>query len=105
MSDLIDRLGKATEAEQADVLRDAIEYAWLRRWITQDVRERAKEWIRLGAYESAALTLVPEGARWNVGHDGATVEGATDVFQRGHTCPALALAIAALLAREPSDGR
>lgn len=46
----------------------------------------------------AAATLVSGGKGWNVGHDGATVEGRNGPIQVGHTKPALALSIAALKA-------
>ena len=111
MQDLIDKLEKATADEQESVLRDALAFAWQRGWLSRDTYNRAREWVDLGAYESAALTLVPEG--WSrlqktAEHheNGFVVElwrsWGPDAYKRisvRHQTEAIALCIAALKAR------
>lgn len=66
LDDLIARLEKATEADQQSVMLDVIAFAYKSKWIAAIAYNRALEWILLGAYESAALILVPEGWSWTV---------------------------------------
>ena len=114
--------GAAGSAERGAIL-NALTYAHASKWIDTAAFHRAQKMLHVGAFLSAALTLVPEG--WTVMHAGqnpvsgtwywglhkqaeAGVNngfcqqvGSRELFNSDHhtTNPALALCIAALKAR------
>lgn len=101
---LIAALEKATADQQATVLADAIRFARDTGLIDRERAAEAFNWIAYGAYESAALTLVPEGRQavvYTAG--GADVWPATTGMHLHDmtyaATPAIALCIAALKAQ------
>lgn len=114
--ELIERLEAATADQQATVLADAVRFARDAGWIDRERAAEAFNWIAYGAYESAALALVPAGCDWVV-RSGMT-DHPTDTRPYAHVMfgnvnrdrrrslgeahaatPALALCIAALKAQ------
>jgi hypothetical protein len=68
--------------------------------LPSDQHYRAVRMIEIGAYESAAITLVPEGWFWEVRDDGVAWVTRPDGGMPGTAAaPALALGAAALRAR------
>lgn len=113
--DLIARLEAATEL----TLELFVEVqATLRPSISDEDWARSYAMVRAEAYESAALTLVPEGLMWTVSqHDTEGRAGAVSIFHRDETgervtccpltvaaTPALAIVIAALKASGQGEG-
>lgn len=102
---LIERLEAAEEAEQGALILEALTYAqhFSRRWITAAQYCLALAQLKCKAYESAALTLVPEGRFWTVDNSAAAYtselgSGPQNATTGDATTPALALTIAALKA-------
>ena len=104
---LIARVEAATVAEQSDVLAAALMAARKAGWFAAKQYSSALRMLAASAYESAALTLVPEGMVWNAGND---TPGWAHVWRdspqydgRPHdgrsATPGLALTAAALRAR------
>jgi len=106
-AELIAALEKATADQQATVLADAIRFARDTGLIDRERAAEAFNWIAYGAYESAALTLVPEGHEWlRKSHLSMTVYRVPDDdktwvhhIDGAHKLPAIALCIAALKAQ------
>lgn len=61
--DIIKRLETATAERAERALLAALAYAWEKRWIDEAAFTLACKWWETGAYESAALVLVPDPAR------------------------------------------
>lgn len=109
LPELIAALEAAKADDQGGMVRTALWFARDQQWITQDAYERGYHMCDAGAYESAALSLVPDGAYWDAGH--SYVHKPRDCYEstvghpyghEGHAkTPALALCIAALKARLP----
>jgi len=113
-AEMIARLEAATEETQRADVQAALYFAQKRRWITFETWNRASAWAESGAYESAALTLVPEGLDVEIlilVNDGAVraevqiypkafavCRDDEHIYGEGKT-PALALCIAALKLR------
>ncbi|KKN89998.1 hypothetical protein LCGC14_0231100 [marine sediment metagenome] len=110
-SDIITKLEAATEAEQGNVILEAIDYARKQGWISAKAREDARLFVGVGAFLDAAMTLVPEGWEWQIiSDDGAAVYkrskehgGYAIIFDGQATTPALALCAAALRAWEQGN--
>ena len=118
LKSLIAELEQASEAQQEPLLLETMKLAYGRGWITEEVFERMQQWIALGAYESAALTLVERGWIWGIEssftNDGDAwvttrlINSFEDVdegaefteYKAVAETPALAFCIAALKARE-----
>jgi hypothetical protein len=110
--DLFKYLEEATEDEQKDALNAVFLFAVKNGWIEDFPCYKARQFISIGAYESAALTLVPEGLCWR--YDSALgyaeifdlskspihVAGSSDDPCLNGKPPALALCIAALKAHQ-----
>jgi len=106
IDEIIARLEEATELQQALVLEEAVKYAHERRWIDKETAQQALAWVECGAFESAALSLVPEGCAWQVGCEidftpTARVWGHDIHADEFAATPALALCIASFRARQP----
>ena len=108
--ELIARLEAATDATQDAVVRKALRFAVAHGWITVEACERAMRMCDAGGYESAALTLVPEGMTFCLWQDhrgncaqvrrpSALSRGVVEPITKGAPTPAIALYIAALRAR------
>lgn len=105
LTDLIARLETATAEEQDGALMDAIDCANARGWITGPELFKADRWRAYGAYESAALVLLPDG--WSVSLNAFPIEsgkphvsrcflnGDGKVARNEEHCATPALAIAA----------
>jgi hypothetical protein len=65
-AELIARLEVATLEDQATVLRAVLSHAWEEGWIDHDAALKAGAWADVGAYESAALVLVPPGVEYEI---------------------------------------
>jgi hypothetical protein len=116
---LIERVEGATGADHAAVIRDAVLFVAdyeranmiprrAERWAERAfLWKRVLEWIDVGAYESAAASLVPKDWQWVCGKDRPENGGAwadvqpnvVGVTKRRAATPALALTAAALRAR------
>ena len=111
MTDLIERLESAPDAEQGDLIAETIIFMQARGFISNVVAAEAHRLVSVGAYMDAAMTLIPEG--WFVrltevrfgmwltelwDGDKSTLI-APDIQLLGGT-PALALTAAAMKARE-----
>lgn len=66
---LIARIEGASEGEQFHRIYDCLQFALERKWVTGEQYDSAGQMLAVGAYESAALTLVPEGCGWTGGSD------------------------------------
>lgn len=122
MSDLIERLEKASEAEQHDLILEAAFHCWSQAWINDGGYYRTRELLAASAYIEAVLLLVPTETRkengiwWRLSAFGGAHGTGKEMYQAdvqrittepadlqtyrgfGFT-PALALCIAALRAR------
>ena len=99
---LIARVEAATVAEQSDVLAAALMAARKAGWFAAKQYSSALRMLAAGAYESAALTLVPGGWLWEVRDDGVAWVTSPDKggsWPGTAATPALALTAAALPAR------
>lgn len=63
MSDLIERLEKATAENEHVAIYDALVFAHKAGWLSDGPYDVAMRWRNEGAYLCAAMTLVPEGYR------------------------------------------
>ena len=108
MSDLLTRLKAATAEQQHELILQALWHAREREWITEERYYQAVSWCDDGAFESAALTLVPEGMMWllcsdgtaDIGREPASGTMLVGEFEGEAATPALAFVIAALRARD-----
>ena len=106
MDDLIAELERAEKGSQPELLHRAVDFARDQGWFNEDEHAKAWAFINIGAFESAALTLVPEGRYWRInpslskGRPTAGVECDTCEAMAEAATPALALTIAALKARK-----
>lgn len=91
-------------------LRRDIDYEWVR-WIPNKPLDEPIEAPAYTASIDAAMTLVPEGNDWIIGHTNggltihAEVGGRGDEYMRFAATPALALVAAALKARNHLKGQ
>jgi hypothetical protein len=114
LADLIARLEAATADQQAGLIKLALWSAVDNGWITPKACGRAIRMVDAEAYESAALTLVPDGWRWSLDWTQRPPYqdcGRADLYAPGRgikppdvqdvyaATPAIALCIAALKAR------
>ena len=109
--DRIDTLIRELEGTSATVERgailDALTYAHASKWIDTATFHSAQKMLHVGAFLSAALTLVPEGLAWTMYSDGSIELGPEpsdgqmmdSVWAAEAATPALALCIVALKAR------
>ncbi|KKM77689.1 hypothetical protein LCGC14_1367410 [marine sediment metagenome] len=112
MTDIIAKLEAATEAEQGNVILEAIDYARKQGWISAKAREDARLFVGVGAFLDAALILVPDGwdveikqSRHRKGWRALLWSGGYGTGKFGDApTPALALCIAALKARPRCRG-
>jgi len=109
MSDLIARLEAAAADEQQNLVLECLNLAYKHQWLPMRAYAVAVSWCMTGAYESAALTLVPEGYEWTIGLVNTRgfcslgPEGTfTTTAEVDAATPALAICAAALKARSES---
>jgi len=107
---LVARVEVATAETQGAILMQVLDYMEDVERMTNVAASRAREWVRLGAYESAAASLVREGACWSVtrkesGLFVACVWRGPAMCSNARPTAALALTAACLRAkaREPTD--
>lgn len=102
---LIRDLEEAPVGKERAAILDALTYAHASKWIDTAAFHRAQKMLHVGAFLSAALTLLPEGWWWSLEtfSDGCYARVA-ETSKQLHCLgtqkpPALALCIAALKAR------
>lgn len=111
---LITKVEQTTEDEQYVAIYDALVFAHKHEWITNGPYYIALKFLRAGAYESAALLLVPEGRTfWHLSRYSDPAEFASECsfstysddgsephhVKSDAATPALALTAAALRAK------
>ena len=108
MKDLLAKLEAAPEADQERLIMEALQYAYDHDWITGVTFVMVRAWVPLGAYLSAAMVLLPKGAAWSISQSDdrddqrpcGVVQVAISTGEEFAATPALALALAALKARD-----
>lgn len=103
---LLSRLESATE-DEGYLIKRVVRHAWTQGWIDRETHDTALHWAAVGAFLSAAVSLVPEGWYWEIKQhsDGAYVEIADsslrmNKFKGSQRPAALALCIAIIKANE-----
>jgi hypothetical protein len=66
LADLIARLESATEVDQELLVDECNSVVFARGWISRRDFIRNQDWINDGAYESAAIALVPRHHLWQL---------------------------------------
>jgi hypothetical protein len=104
--ELIAALESATAEQQGHLILQALWLAHERGWITAQAGERAFKMLSVGAYESAALTLVPANriGPWCIFDFTNSAKAEVDGEPGVGATPALALAAAALKAQGGAHG-
>ena len=65
-ADLIKRCEEAGADQEGTLVQEALDLARDRGWIARDTWDQGMHMLEAGAYESAALLLVPEGWQWEM---------------------------------------